>query len=116
MIGGDGCCRIWLLIPMVAIGIAPLISVVLAGPVAEQNGCSVHEGFVQHCIVSGTDIGGVLYTMGVTGMAHAGFDLPIRGRVVGWAWEVGLLITRKLTCSDLHRHGFLSPPISSRSE
>ena len=59
----SGSRRIGLLILMVVIGIAPLVSVFLAGTIADLNGCSLHEGFVQPCIVLGADIGGLLYNM-----------------------------------------------------
>lgn len=55
--------RIWLLVLMVVIGLAPLASVALAGLIADLNRCGLHEGFVQPCIVLGTDIGGLLYNM-----------------------------------------------------
>ena len=45
----------------------PILSVFLAGTFAKLNGCELHEGFVNPCIVLGIDFGGLLYTMGVMG-------------------------------------------------
>ena len=45
----------------------PLMSVVIAGTVASWNGCTLHEGFVNPCVVNGRDIGETLYAMGVMG-------------------------------------------------
>lgn len=45
----------------------PVISVVIAGTIAEANGCRVDEGSVHPCLVGGTDMGELLYTLGVLG-------------------------------------------------
>ena len=45
----------------------PLMSVVIAGTVASWNGCTLHEGFVNPCVVNGRDVGETLYAMGVMG-------------------------------------------------
>jgi hypothetical protein len=45
----------------------PLIPVLIAGIVATSCGCKVDEGSVHPCIVFGTDIGGLLYTMSMMG-------------------------------------------------
>lgn len=55
--------RVWLYVLLVIVGIAPLASVFLAGVIAEYNGCGLHEGFAQPCVVMGTDIDGILHTM-----------------------------------------------------
>lgn len=88
--------RIWLLIGMILIGIAPMISVVVAGLIAELNGCGLHEGFVQPCIVFGTDIGGVLYTMGVMGWFMLISIFFLAGGLLGLAFEAVILIARKI--------------------
>ncbi len=49
------------------IGIGPLMVALTAGSIAEANGCELHEGFVNSCVVNGWDIGESLYTMGVLG-------------------------------------------------
>ena len=46
---------------------APLISVMIAGSIASWNGCTLHEGFVNPCVINGRDIGETLYAMGVMG-------------------------------------------------
>lgn len=55
--------KIWLLVLMVMVGVLPLVSVAIAGLIADLNGCGLHEGFVQPCIMLGADIGGLLYNM-----------------------------------------------------
>ena len=93
--------RIGLLILMVVIGIAPFVSVALAGLIAEWNGCVLHEGFAGPCIVFGTDIGGVLYTMTVMGWLMLISLFFLGGGLLGLAWEGVLLIAR--TLSQRHR-------------
>jgi len=46
---------------------APMISVIIAGTIASWNGCTLHEGFVNPCVINGRDIGETLYAMGVMG-------------------------------------------------
>ena len=45
----------------------PLISSLAAGLIAEWNGCRLHEGNPNPCILGGVDIGKKLYTLGVAG-------------------------------------------------
>jgi hypothetical protein len=45
----------------------PIISVVIAGKIADSHGCELHEGFVNPCIVDGKDMGDTLYQMFVAG-------------------------------------------------
>ncbi|MBT9246111.1 hypothetical protein KM031_17665 (plasmid) [Gemmobacter fulvus] len=89
--------RIGLLILMVVIGIAPLVSVALAGLIAESNGCALHEGFAQPCIVFGADIGGVLYTMAVMGWLMLISLFFLGGGLLGLAWEGILLVLRRMS-------------------
>jgi hypothetical protein len=56
-----------LLVVILLIAAAPLISVTVAGWIAESHGCTLHEGFVNPCIVDGEDMGDTLYTMFVMG-------------------------------------------------
>lgn len=88
--------RILINLLLIAIGIAPMVSVVLAGMIAEQAGCQLHEGFVQPCIVYGTDIGGVLYTMGVMGWLMLGSVFLLAGGVLGLVGEAAWAILRKI--------------------
>lgn len=86
---------------MVVIGIAPLVSVALAGLIADWNGCALHEGYAQACILFGTDIGGVLYTMTVMGWLMLISLFFLAGGLLVLAWEGVLLIAR--TLSQRHR-------------
>ncbi len=43
----------------------PLIGALIAGGIASANGCTLHEGFENPCVVWGTDIGGALYPWAV---------------------------------------------------
>ncbi|WP_126979505.1 hypothetical protein [Frigidibacter oleivorans] len=62
--------RRWRLIVALAVlltGIAPVLSVVIAGALASAHGCTLHEGFVNPCVILGKDRGETLYTMAVAG-------------------------------------------------
>ena len=61
--------------------IAPMISVLVAGTIADHYGCRLHEGFVNPCLVNGTDIGTTLYNMGMMGWFML-FTLPIGALVI----------------------------------
>lgn len=93
----SGSRRIGLLILMVVIGIAPLVSVFLAGTIADLNGCSLHEGFVQPCIVLGADIGGLLYNMIAIGWLMLISLFFLAGGLLGLAKELLLLFFRMIT-------------------
>ena len=56
-----------LLLLILLVALAPLISVAIAGFLAEANGCVLNEGNIHPCLVNGEDIGGTLYTMFVLG-------------------------------------------------
>lgn len=79
--------RIVVLILMVIIGVAPLASVALAGLIADLNGCGLHEGFAQPCLVMGVDIGGLLYTMTALGWLMLISLFFLAGGVLGLAGE-----------------------------
>ena len=49
------------------VALAPVLSVVLAGAIANANGCTVDEGSVHACVVGGREMGETLYTMFVAG-------------------------------------------------
>jgi hypothetical protein len=51
------------------LGLSPLISATVAGSIAEANGCVLHEGFKNPCMIDGVDRGGDLYTAFVIGWA-----------------------------------------------
>ncbi|MEP0320612.1 hypothetical protein [Bauldia litoralis] len=52
---------------IIGIAVAPMISVMVAGSIAKANGCVLHEGFVNPCVVDGKDMGETLYAMGMMG-------------------------------------------------
>ena len=72
------------------VALAPLISVMIAGSIAETNGCTLHEGFVNPCMVNGTDMGETLYAMGVMGWFMLA-TIPL-GAMALLAWLVILII------------------------
>lgn len=73
---------------------APIISVIVAGAIASWNGCELHEGFRNPCIVNGTDIGDTLYTMGVLGwLMIATIPLGLAALV---AWTLIWYVVRRL--------------------
>lgn len=52
---------------ILVLALSPLISVAIAGWIAESHGCVLNEGDIHPCVVNGTDMGGTLYTMFVLG-------------------------------------------------
>jgi len=48
---------------LLLIGVAPLLSALTAGLIAEAAGCDLHEGFVTPCVIAGADRGETLYAM-----------------------------------------------------
>jgi len=79
--------RVWVSVILVLVGVAPLVSVALAGFIAQVNGCGLHEGYPQPCIVLGADIGGVLYTMTALGWLMLISLLFLAGGLLGLATE-----------------------------
>lgn len=82
---------------MVIIGIAPLASVFLAGLIADRNGCELHEGFAQTCVVLGADVGGALYNMVALGWLMLISLFFLAGGLLGLAKEGMLAIVRMIT-------------------
>jgi hypothetical protein len=58
------------------VGASPLIAAFAAGAIADANGCTLHEGFVNPCIINGEDWGETLYTLFVLGWLAIG-TIPI---------------------------------------
>ncbi len=79
-------------VAIVVLCLSPMISLFIAGGIASHYGCTLHEGFVNPCVVAGRDIGGTLYTMGVMGWMML-FTLPI-GAAVLVAWIVAEIVAR----------------------
>ena len=60
------------------IGFGPLLIALGAGAFASLNGCILHEGFSNPCVVLGIDFGETLYSMGVMGwMSIIGLPLAL---------------------------------------
>lgn len=55
------------LILSIFIAVCPLILVWTVDLIAGLNGCSLNEAMVQPCMVAGLDIGGVLYSIFMSG-------------------------------------------------
>jgi hypothetical protein len=68
----------------------PIASVAIAGTIAAWNGCTLHEGFANPCIVNGRDIGHTLYEMGVMGWFMLA-TIPI-GIIAFIAWTIAWAI------------------------
>jgi hypothetical protein len=68
----------------------PIASVIVAGTIASWNGCTLHEGFVNPCVVNGKDIGSTLYQMGVMGWFMLA-TIPL-GAIAFVAWTIGWVI------------------------
>lgn len=47
--------------------LSPLIATAIAGRIADANGCELHEGFVNPCVIDGVDRGQDLYTTAMLG-------------------------------------------------
>ncbi|MEX3959678.1 hypothetical protein [Trinickia sp. EG282A] len=78
------------LLLILLIGLWPLISVSVAGAVADANGCGLDEGSVHPCIVLGHDFGELLYAMEVLGWAGL-VTMPI-ATLLFWVWVLMLVL------------------------
>jgi MFS family permease len=78
------------LVLILLVALAPVISVAIAGWIAETNGCVLHEGNINPCIVNGEDMGSTLYTMFVLGWFMLA-SLPF-GAMALLAWLVVLVL------------------------
>ncbi|MEM9443032.1 MAG: hypothetical protein AAGA73_21525, partial [Pseudomonadota bacterium] len=63
--------RLWyavlFLLVLFFIGLAPVLSALAAGAIANWAGCTLHEGFKNPCLIGGSDYGDHLYNMAVIG-------------------------------------------------
>ena len=73
------------------LGASPLIPVIIASSIAENNDCVLHEGFVNPCIVNGEDWGQDLYTWSMMGWFAIG-TLPLAVMVAGGYLLVVIII------------------------
>ena len=83
----------WLvLVVILVLALAPLGSVAIASWLAEANGCTLHEGFVNPCMVNGAEMGDTLYAMFVLGWLMLA-SIPF-GAAAVLAWLVILIVHR----------------------
>lgn len=83
----------WLLLALILLfAFAPVLGILLAGFLAEANGCMLNEGSINPCMIGGTDWGDTLYTLFVLGW-FALATLPLGGGAL-IVWLVILIIHR----------------------
>ena len=83
----------WLLLGLILVfAFWPVASVAAAGWLAEANGCELHEGFTNPCMIGGADQGPTLYAMFVMGWFMLA-TLPLGGGAL-IVWLVVLIIHR----------------------
>mgnify|MGYP006953970278 CR=1 FL=1 len=87
-----------LIVLALLICLAPLISIAVAGWIARSHGCTLHEGFVNPCVINGKDYGETLYQMGVMGWLMLA-SIPIAaGLILLWiAVEIAIAIHSRKT-------------------
>lgn len=49
------------------VALSPVLSVIVAGGIANFGGCVLNEGNVHPCVIGGVDLGETIYTMFVLG-------------------------------------------------
>ncbi len=76
----------WSFALTIAVLLLPVVMPFIAGMIANILGCTLHEGGVTPCRVGPLDIGGLLYTLFVTGW-HALVTLPAAA-VVAVMWVI----------------------------
>ena len=76
----------WVMALAILACLLPAIGAFAAIGIANLNGCTLHEGFANPCVVLGRDIGKTLYTMGVLAWFMLA-TLPIAA-ALGAAWAV----------------------------
>jgi hypothetical protein len=78
------------LLVIVLVAASPVISVIIAGGIADANGCALDEGSIHTCMIGGTDWGGTLYALGVMGWFMLA-TLPLGGLALV-AWLLVLIV------------------------
>ena len=84
---------LWFLFGLLAIILfagSPMIPVIWASEVAASHGCTLHEGFINPCIVNGVDMGKDLYAAGMLGWLMLA-TMPL-GALAFLVWLVLLVI------------------------
>ncbi|WP_116137616.1 hypothetical protein [Trinickia diaoshuihuensis] len=61
--------RLTIVLLIILVGIAPFISVAIAGAIADAHGCRLDEAGIYPCVVGGHDFGELLATMSMAGWA-----------------------------------------------
>jgi TRAP-type C4-dicarboxylate transport system permease small subunit len=79
-----------ILVLAILVCLLPLASVVLAGWIANANGCTLHEGFANSCVIGGVDWGETLYGMEVMGWLMLA-TLPIAVILIA-AWVIAEIV------------------------
>ena len=80
----------------VILAVAPMVPTLIAGAIADSNDCKLHEGFSNPCIVLGSDIGELLYGMGMMfWFALATVPLGIMAGIVCIVWLLIVLYKGK---------------------
>jgi hypothetical protein len=80
---------------IILLAVSPMIPVAVAGTIAEINGCTLHEGFANPCVVNGRDLGETLYAMGMMGwLAIATLPLGLAALAVYLFGVVGYYFVR----------------------
>ncbi len=83
---------IWIGLLLLLVGVAPMVSALLASWIAQSNGCLLNEAMANPCMIGGQDWGGALYTMFVSGwlflltmlLIPVGLIVLVIGCIVGW--------------------------------
>jgi hypothetical protein len=83
--------NLFIVVCIFLIGAAPIISVAIAGSVANAAGCQLDEGSIHPCLINGADYGDTLYSMGVLGwLMLASIPLAL-GLLVIYAVVLGII-------------------------
>jgi hypothetical protein len=82
--------HIGVVMAIILFAISPMIPVAIAGTIASANGCTLHEGFVNPCVINGVDRGETLYAMGMAGWFFLA-TLPL-GLIALAVYVVGVLL------------------------
>lgn len=86
-----------IILAIILIGIGPLLVSLAASAFASINGCVLHEGYANPCVVFGADWGELLYTMGVMGWITLA-SLPVG--VIMFSIYLGVVIVMWLKKRD----------------
>jgi hypothetical protein len=81
---------------LIAVCLLPVLGISVAVAVARLNGCTLHEGFANPCVVMGRDIGSALYSLGVLGwLSLATLPLALGVATVWFAVEIFARVRRR---------------------